>query len=146
MDALQSCVLTTKLRRLDGWNSARRKAMDLYTRSLSHEHARYVTIERGVSSSYHQNVVLVSERDPVRERLQQDGVQTAIHYPVPCHMQEPYRRFALEPLPVAEATADMVLSLPLFPHITAEQISYVCQRLHSCLDDLTGVRAQPAYG
>ena len=148
MDALQSCVLTTKLRRLDGWNSARRTAMDLYTRSLSHEQARCVHIEPGVSSSYHQNVVLVSERDAVRERLQRDGVQTAIHYPVPCHMQEPYRRFALEPLPVAEATADMVLSLPLFPHITAQQIAYVCERLHSRLDELTGAspQARHAYG
>ena len=88
------------------------------------------------ASSYHQNVVLISERDAVQEQLRRDGVRTGIHYPVPCHLQAPYRRFAQEPLVVAEETAGQLLSLPLFPHITERQIEYVCDCVHKCLDQL----------
>ena len=112
--------------------------MEIYRRTLNHELVRFVEIEPHVSSSYHQNVVLISERDAVQEQLRRDGVRTGIHYPVPCHLQAPYRRFAQGPLVVAEETAGQLLSLPLFPHITERQIEYVCDCIHKCLDQLAG--------
>jgi dTDP-4-amino-4,6-dideoxygalactose transaminase len=112
--------------------------MEIYRRTLNHELVRFVEIEPHVSSSYHQNVVLISERDAVQEQLRRDGVRTGIHYPVPCHLQAPYRRFAQGPLVVAEETAAQLLSLPLFPHITERQIEYVCDCIHRCLDQLAG--------
>jgi len=138
LDALQAAVLTAKLGRLDDWTGARREAMEIYRRTLNHELVRFVEIEPHVSSAYHQNVVLISERDAVQEQLRRDGVHTGIHYPVPCHLQAPYRHFAQGPLVVAEETAGQLLSLPLFPHITERQIGYVCDRIHKCLEQLAG--------
>ena len=148
LDALQAAVLTAKLRRLDEWTAARREAMKIYRRTLNHELVRFVQIEPHVSSSYHQNVVLISERDAAREQLRRDGVRTGIHYPVPCHLQAPYRRFAQGPLAVAEETAGQLLSLPLFPHITERQIKYVCDCVHKCLDQLSAHSRGPrrSYG
>ena len=77
----------------------------------------------------------------MQEQLRRDGVRTGIHYPVPCHLQAPYRRFAQGPLVVAEETAGQLLSLPLFPHITERQIEYVCDCVHRCLDQLAGPAA-----
>jgi dTDP-4-amino-4,6-dideoxygalactose transaminase len=61
------------------------------------------------------------------------GVQTQIHYPIPCHQQAPYRRFADRPLPVAERTAGEVLSLPMFPHMTDDQVARVCDAVHEAM-------------
>jgi dTDP-4-amino-4,6-dideoxygalactose transaminase len=69
----------------------------------------------------------------VQRELTALGVQTGIHYPVPCHLQDPYRRFAAGPLPVSEAAADEVLSLPMFPHMTDEQVDAVCNAVQEAL-------------
>jgi dTDP-4-amino-4,6-dideoxygalactose transaminase len=63
-------------------------------------------------------VALVPDRDAVRSMLVRRGLATTVHYPVPCHRQHRYRRFADRPLPVGEATADRLVSLPLYPHMT----------------------------
>ncbi len=57
------------------------------------------------------------------------GIETGIHYPIPAHRQAPYLCFADRPLPVSEAAADEVLSLPLFPHLRADQVDRVCDAL-----------------
>jgi dTDP-4-amino-4,6-dideoxygalactose transaminase len=54
------------------------------------------------------------------------GIETAVHYPVPCHLQEPFRSLVPRRLPVAETLAAEILSLPMFPHMTDEQIGLVC--------------------
>jgi len=69
----------------------------------------------------------------VQERLAALGVQTQIHYPIPCHHQAPYRRFADRPLPVAERSAGEVLSLPMFPHMTGDQVAWVCHAVDGVL-------------
>jgi dTDP-4-amino-4,6-dideoxygalactose transaminase len=82
---------------------------------------------------YHLFVVRVSRRDSVRAELAQRGIQTGVHYPVPCHKQPPLRRFAERPLPVAEQSVCELLSLPLFPHLTDSQVDYVCESLREAL-------------
>jgi dTDP-4-amino-4,6-dideoxygalactose transaminase len=74
-------------------------------------------------------VVRAPDRDRVSTALARLGVETAVHYPVPCYRQEPYRRFADRVLPVADAAAEQVLSLPLFPHMTGAQVDRVCHAL-----------------
>jgi dTDP-4-amino-4,6-dideoxygalactose transaminase len=61
------------------------------------------------------------------------GIETQIHYPIPCHRQTPYRRFATCPLPVAEESADEVLSLPSFPHMSDGQVARVCDAIREAL-------------
>jgi dTDP-4-amino-4,6-dideoxygalactose transaminase len=61
------------------------------------------------------------------------GIETGVHYPTPCHRQPPLRRFADRPLPVAEQSAGELLSLPMFPHMTEDQVDYVCESLSGAL-------------
>jgi dTDP-4-amino-4,6-dideoxygalactose transaminase len=132
LDALQAGVLSAKLRKLEDWNARRRAAAAIYDEALGPEIGR-VELESGTISAHHLFVVRVPDRDRVRERLDDLGVRTGIHYPVPCHLQPPYKRFATVPLPEAERAAGELLSLPMFPTIAGGQIIEVCDRLHTAL-------------
>src|SRR5206468_1369139 len=132
LDALQAAALAAKLVRLDGWNRARRAAVASYRRLLDSA-IPAVRVADEVESSYHQYVVRVPDRDLVQGALSCKGIQTGIHYRIPCHLQDPYRPFAPEPLPVVEQAAGEILSLPLFPHLTAWQVEYVADSLNELI-------------
>ena len=134
LDALQAAILSVKLTRLDSWNAARREAVQTYTKLLSRD-VRMLTVEPWAVSVHHQNVVRIDQRDAAMEDLRARGIQSGIHYPIPCHLQEPYRTYATTALPVVERAADEILSLPLFPHITELQIERVCQSLNDYLSE-----------
>jgi len=129
LDALQAAVLSAKLPRLDDWNQARRTAVASYRRRLSPD-VRMLRTGDDAGSTYHQCVVRVPDRDRVQAALGRAGIESGVHYPIPCHQQEPYRKFAAGPLPVAEQAASDILSLPVFPHITERQVAYVSSRLN----------------
>ena len=82
---------------------------------------------------YHLFVVRVAWRDSVRADLARRKIATGVHYPVPCHLQPPLRRFADGPLAVAEQAAGELLSLPMFPHLTDDQVDFVCEALCDAL-------------
>jgi dTDP-4-amino-4,6-dideoxygalactose transaminase len=130
LDALQAGVLAVKMARLDAWNAARREAVETYRRWLRADRIRMLAVEPAATSVYHQHVVRVEGRDVAREALFQRGIQTGIHYPIPCHLQAPYQTFATGPLPVVERAAGEILSLPLYPHITESQVLRVCECLN----------------
>ena len=75
----------------------------------------------------------VQRRETVRAELAERGIETGVHYPTPCHRQPPLRRFAARPLPVAERSAAELLSLPMFPHMSEDQVDYVCESLRDAL-------------
>ena len=129
LDALQAAVLLAKLPHLDEWNRARRQARVLYQEWLIDDRVVWPAARSDTESVVHLNVVLVPDRDRVRDELSRRGVQTGVHYPVPCHWQKPYAAFASMPLPVAEHVAQHLVSLPMFPHITEEQVQRVCVEL-----------------
>jgi dTDP-4-amino-4,6-dideoxygalactose transaminase len=137
LDALQAAVLSAKLPLLDAWNQARRAAVAAYRRRCGPA-ARPVRVLDGAEPAWHQHVVRVEERDLVREGLARRGIATGIHYAVPCHRQAPYRPFARDPLPVTEAAAGEVLSLPLFPHLTERQVDHVARSLDEVIGELGG--------
>jgi dTDP-4-amino-4,6-dideoxygalactose transaminase len=133
LDALQAVVLTAKLARLDEWNTARRSIAARYHAALGDTPARLIAPVPDTSGVHHLAVVRVPAREQVAADLAAMGVQTLVHYPVPCHRQVPYLRFADGPLPVAERCADEVLSLPMFPHMTDEQVTHVCDAVRHVL-------------
>jgi dTDP-4-amino-4,6-dideoxygalactose transaminase len=133
LDALQAAVLTVKLSRLDAWNEARRSIAARYRTALAESPATPVAEVRGMRGVYHLAVVRVPQRAQVQQELAAMGVATQIHYPVPCHQQPPYERFADRPLPVAERCAEQVLSLPMFPHMTEDQVARVCDAVHAAM-------------
>jgi dTDP-4-amino-4,6-dideoxygalactose transaminase len=126
LDALQAVVLTAKLARLDTWTEARRSVMARYRAAFAAGSVRVVEELPGSRGAYHLAVVRVPDRARVERQLTAMGIQTGIHYPVPCHRQSPYLRFADRRLPVAETAAGEILSLPIFPHMTDGQVARVC--------------------
>ena len=130
LDAVQAAVLTVKVRKLDGWTRARRSLAARYRAAFADGPVRPVDELPSCRGAYHLAVVRVRDREAVRDRLAAAGIQTGVHYPVPCHLQGPYREFAAGRLPAAEEAAAEILSLPIFPHMTDTQFARACQAVH----------------
>jgi dTDP-4-amino-4,6-dideoxygalactose transaminase len=138
LDALQAILLSGKLAHLDAWTERRIAIASRYRELLSAcefagtglKLTHTAPLARHV---YHLFVVRVPHRESVRAELAKAGIQTGVHYPVPCTWQPPLRRFADRPLPVAEQAAGELLSLPMFPHMTDRQVDYVCESLPEAL-------------
>jgi len=133
LDALQAVVLTAKLARLDAWNEARRSIAARYRTAFADGPARLIGEVPGARGVYHLAVVRVPDRTRAQTELAAMGVHTQIHYPIPCHWQAPYRRFGNRTLPIAELAAGGVLSLPMFPHMSDDQVARVCDAVHEAL-------------
>jgi dTDP-4-amino-4,6-dideoxygalactose transaminase len=138
LDALQAILLSGKLARLDAWTERRIALASRYQELLGSWEFSGTGLKLTATAPLarhvnHLFVVRVPGRDSVRAELAQRGIQTGAHYPVPCHRQPPLRRFAERPLPVAEQAAGEVLSLPMFPHMTEDQVDYVCESLRDAL-------------
>lgn len=136
LDSLQAVVLNAKLSRLEAWNAARRRAAERYAELLAA--LPDVTLPEtapGNEHVWHLYVVQVPERDRVLGRLQASGIGAGVHYPVPIHLQGAFRHLGHDrgAFPVAERAALRNLSLPLFPHITAEQQERVVNELRRAL-------------
>lgn len=127
MDGIQGAVLGVKLRHLERWTKARRRLAATYGRLLAGTAARTPRERPGVRHVYHVYAVRLPQRDAWRARLQEMGIQTGVHYPVPVHLQPAYRDLGYKAgdFPVAEAVAREVLSLPLFPEMTDAQVEEV---------------------
>ena len=125
LDALQAAVLSVKLRRLDDWNDRRRAAADRYRSLLDGSACRPLHVRPDATAVHHLEVVRVPGRERLLARLDAEGLGWGLHYPVPCLRQSSFARFASEPLPVVEASADEIVSLPMFPTITEDQVRRV---------------------
>ena len=84
---------------------------------------------------WHLYIIQVAKRAKVQEQLSAAGISTGIHYPIPVHLQKAYADLGYQrgAFPVAEAAADRILSLPMFPELTQEQVRYVVENLKRCL-------------
>jgi dTDP-4-amino-4,6-dideoxygalactose transaminase len=131
LDEMQAAILRVKLGHLDKWNVARRANAALYHKHLRALADKVILPQElpGNTHTYHLYVIRVKERDKLKDFLQAKGVQTAVHYPIPLHLQEAYKRMNLKPgdFPNAELAAAEVLALPMYPELKEEDIVYVCQ-------------------
>jgi dTDP-4-amino-4,6-dideoxygalactose transaminase len=131
LDALQAVVLSAKLPRLDGWNARRRSLVDRYRHAIDPDAVQLVAVAPEAEAIHHLAVARVDNRDQVREALSARGIGTGIHYPTPCHRIPPYAGFRGDgALPVSEAAADRIISLPLHPHMTTAQVERVAAELN----------------
>ena len=125
LDELQAAVLTAKLPHLERWNSRRREIARRYTEGIVHNDI-CTPPHAGSAFVAHLYVVRTPRRDALRAHLARRGVGTDIHYPVPDHLQPPFARAGAPPaLPVTEAAAREVLSLPCFPEMTDDEVDRV---------------------
>ncbi len=129
MDELQAAVLLIKLRHLERWNALRQAHAQVYSEQL-HDVVQAIPVVRPWASHvYCYYVIQVQERDQFLKELVREGVGAAIHYPIPIHMQPACARYGYGPglLPVTEQVMRHVISLPMYPELTAEQIQFVVE-------------------
>ena len=135
LDAIQAVVLTEKLRRLPDEVRARRRVAGWYREALAHLGLDLPGDRDDRIHAYHQFVIRVPDRDRVRARMVELGVGTGIHYPTPIHLQPGARdRCEVPETPKrAEEWAGELLSLPMFPGLTRDQVDRVASSLASAL-------------
>lgn len=131
LDELQAGILRVKLRHLDEWNARRNQIADMYFDLLSG--AELVLPARPDDSThvFHQFVIRHPRRDALRDYLKARGIHTLVHYPVPIHLQPAYADLGLSAgsLPNTEQAAREVLSLPIYPELTGEQVARICEAI-----------------
>lgn len=139
MEGIQGAVLRVKLNHLDQWTNKRNEKAALYDRLLNGSNVTRPKIRDDVRHARHLYVVRLSERDRVREKLQQSAIQSGIHYPIPVHLQKGYANLGYKEsdFPHAEQAAREVLSLPFFPEMTQEQIARVAENILSITENIS---------
>ncbi len=132
LDEIQAAILRVKLKRLDEWNKLRRKNVSIYNdlfgdvkevvTPLEAEYAKHV---------YYLYVIRTHRRNELQEYLKSKGVGTGLHYPVPLHLQKAYEYLGYKEgdFPVAEECTKQILSLPMFPELTREEIEKVVSEI-----------------
>ena len=133
LDTIQAAVLLAKLLYLDFWNDQRRKAVGLYQQYLADSELVLPVEHEGMRHVYHLFVVKHDHRDELIEHLQDQGVSCGVHYPNPLNLAEPYGNIRTIPdgLPVCSSVAGKILSLPMYPGISEEQICRVSEAIKS---------------
>jgi dTDP-4-amino-4,6-dideoxygalactose transaminase len=126
LDELQAAVLRIKLSRLGMWNEQRRRIAKLYAEVLDQKGIILPAERTYAKHVYHLFVTRLAKRDKCQRFLQKRGIQTQIHYPIPVHKQNAYKEFeTAKDLSVTEAICNEILSLPLYPSLTDEEVAYI---------------------
>jgi dTDP-4-amino-4,6-dideoxygalactose transaminase len=132
LDAWQAAVLRIKLRHLDRWNGQRRQAAQWYREALADIAEVTLPYEpEWAEGIYHVFVVHVPQRNRLREFLSAAGIGTGLHYPLPLHLQRAYQHLGISKasFPVTERLAERLLSLPMFPGLSRDDVDYVAEQI-----------------
>jgi dTDP-4-amino-4,6-dideoxygalactose transaminase len=135
LDGLQAAILSVKLGHLPAWTEGRRRAAALYAQGLAGSGLDLPGDPVGGTHVHHLYVVRVTGRERIQKALAESEISTGVHYPVALPNLTAYRYLGHGPqdFPVASRYQDEVLSLPMFPEITEEQVAWVCERLRAAL-------------
>ena len=129
LDELQAAILSAKLPLLEGWTARRRRIAHMYDELITDAGVAKPFNDDSGEHVFHLYAIRHPDRDRLIAHLAQRGVGTATHYPVPIHLQHAYADLGLGPgaFPVAEAAASQVVSLPIYPQLTDDEVAYVAQ-------------------
>lgn len=132
LDELQAAILRVKLRYLDDWNTARRRKAYLYNGLIKNEKVIKPEEAEYAYHIYHLYVIRCKDRDKLQATLKEKGINTAIHYPIPIHLQGAYRELHLRKgiFPLSERNAREILSLPMHPELEEEKISVISDTIN----------------
>jgi dTDP-4-amino-4,6-dideoxygalactose transaminase len=128
LDGIQGAILSIKLKHLEKWTEARRAHARAYTQAFANVHGILTPKEASYARHvYHLYVLRVRNRDRVLKNLADKGINCAIHYPLPLHLQDAYKGLGLGPgsFPVSERCAEEIISAPMFPELTEGDIKAV---------------------
>lgn len=134
MDGFQGAILSVKLKYLASWNYARIRNAETYCRLLADVGAIVLPARRdNALHVYHIFAVRIAKRKEFLADMAQKGIACGIHYPIPLHLQKAYEALGLKrgSFPVAERCADEVVSLPMFPELSVEQITSVAEAVRT---------------
>ncbi len=131
LDELQAAILRVRLRHLDEENETRRRLAATYSDNLSGLPLQLPAVRSGDRHVYHLYAIRTARREELRAHLRERGIGTAVHYPVPVHLQPAYARLGYGPgsLPVTEDAARSLLSLPLYPDLPADAPATVAEAI-----------------
>jgi len=129
LDELQSAILRVKLKYLDSDNTKRQKIAKLYEKMLSGTDLILPLKRKNSEHVYHLYVVRSKKRDILIEYLKKNGIGALIHYPQPVHLQPAYKKFARTKLHITENISKEILSLPMYPELTTNEIINICNTI-----------------
>lgn len=131
LDEIQAALLRIKLKNLNQWNERRNKISDYYTNNIINPDLNLPKVQPHCYHVWHLFVISCENREKVMNRLEQEGIQTLIHYPIPCHKSEIYKNlYQGYDLTIAEKLASRILSLPIGPHLSDSKVEYVVETIN----------------
>jgi len=131
LDTIQAALLNVKLKYLDKWIEQRRKNAFFYNQQLK-ELVKTPEEKKDEKSVYHTYIIQTDKRDDLKIFLLKNGIETKIHYPIPIHLQQASRHLGYKKgdFPVAEKQAEEILSLPVYPELTRNEINYIVTKIN----------------
>jgi len=136
LDEMQAAIIRVKFRHIDNYNARRRENARLYTQYLSLPAIKTPMEQSDTRHVFHQYTIKIKDRDAVKKKLDEGKVTSSmIYYPVPLHLQAAYKDLGMKPgsLPIAEQVSQEVLSLPMYPELSEEQIKRVADAVQKAL-------------
>jgi dTDP-4-amino-4,6-dideoxygalactose transaminase len=135
LDPLQAAILRVKMQHLELWNKRRCAVAEQYLKELADTEIKLPSIQSWADPVWHLFVIRHEARDRLQRQLTDAGVVTLVHYPIPPHLQQAYAdlRCGRGTFPLTEQIHLQVLSLPIGPHITEEQVNHVVNALRSAV-------------
>jgi dTDP-4-amino-4,6-dideoxygalactose transaminase len=127
LDELQAAILRVKLPHLEQWNATRQAHANFYSEQLRAVVEAVPHVQPGGTHVYCYYVLQVEGRDEFRQYLEQEGIATGVHYPIPIHLQPACAHYGYQRglLPITEAISERIVSLPMYPELTSEQLHAV---------------------
>lgn len=131
LDEVQAAILRVKLKYLKEWNEERRKIAYRYTEKFKHIPIKTPKELAQIYSVYHLYVILAEDRDRLIDYLKFNGIDTGIYYPLPLHLQKPYKilNYKLGDFPEAEYVSKTAIALPIYPEMTEEIQDYIIEKV-----------------
>lgn len=133
LDEIQAAIIRVKLKKIDQFNTARRHNAAAYCELINNKNITVPVVASGCEHVYHQFTIRTKKRDVLAEALQKKDIASAVYYPVPLHQQEVFLKLynCSEKLPQSEKCSQEVLSLPMFPELSQEEIRLIADVINS---------------
>ncbi|MBK8504896.1 MAG: DegT/DnrJ/EryC1/StrS family aminotransferase [Saprospiraceae bacterium] len=127
MDGIQAAILQVKLRHLEGWNARRRQIAQLYLDQIKNTAIDKPKLMSKANSVFHLFVITTENREDFRKFMEAKGIDTALHYPISCHLQKAYQNLGHQrgDFPHSEFLAEHCVSLPMFPELTDQEVNRI---------------------
>lgn len=127
MEGLQGAILSAKLKYLSKWNKRRQEIAAIYNKQIKNPKIISQKAVENAEGVYHLYVITTKDREKLKKYLEKDNIMTALHYPIPCHLQKAYSflKYKKGDLPNSEYLADHCLSLPIYPEMTNKEVEKI---------------------